>query len=95
MVYTDHYSETLTEILKKLKKKNPKQCEAILKKISSILQAVQENPDHYKPLQHGMAGFKRVHIHKSFVLVFKVDHANRLVKFEDYDHHDNMYRKYR
>ena len=94
MPYADRYSEQLTDILKKLKQRDTAQFEIIRKKIQEILSVLELNPDHYKPLSHSMKGFKRVHIYKSFVLIFKVDAQNKIIWFEDYDHHDNMYRKY-
>ena len=95
MPYADEYSEHLAGILKKLKKRDPKQFESVSKKIREILETLEFSPDHYKPLSHDMKGFKRVHIYTSFVLVFKVIVERKTVRFEDYDHHDNIYRKYR
>lgn len=34
---------------------------------------------------------KRVHI-GHFVLTFIIDHPNKVVSFEDYDHHDKIYK---
>ncbi len=85
------YSEHLTEILKKVKKKSPVQYEIIKKKIEDIKTKIPLNPDYFKNLQHGLSDFKRVHIDKHFVLTFKVNKQNRLIRFEDYDHHDNIY----
>ena len=39
-----------------------------------------------------MKGVLRVHL-GHFVLAFIIDHKNKLVSFEDYDHHDNVYVK--
>jgi len=95
MTYTDYYSEHVTNILKKLKKKDKKQFDIVLKKIDEILVITPANPEHYKPLKKGMSGFRRVHVQKSFVLIFKIDTENETIHFEDYDHHDNIYKKYR
>jgi mRNA-degrading endonuclease RelE of RelBE toxin-antitoxin system len=38
-----------------------------------------------------MKGLNRVHL-GHFVLVFIVDHQAQTVSFEDYDHHDVIYR---
>ncbi len=89
MSYSDFYSEGLTKKLKKLKVKNHVLFEAILKKIDEIL----HNPERYKPLGYNLKGFRRVHIMKSFVLTFKIDKMNKIVKFEDFDHHDKIYTK--
>ena len=89
MVFRDEYSQELTKTLKKLKKKNPKQYEIICKKRNEIL----NDPTRYKNLRYDMKDKKRVHIDKHFVLTFKIDLDNNVVKFLDYDHHDKIYRK--
>ena len=86
-MYADSYSEEIVKKLAKLKKKDPAHYSKIRKKMDSIL----ENPEHsYKFLHHDMKGILRVHI-GHFVLVFVMDHNNKIVSFEDYDHHDNIY----
>jgi mRNA-degrading endonuclease RelE of RelBE toxin-antitoxin system len=87
-MYKDLYSEEIVKKLAKLKKKDPVEYSQIFKKIDSIL----ENPDHeYKYLTHNMKGLNRVHL-GHFVLVFRIDHHNKTISFEDYDHHDIIYR---
>lgn len=81
----------LQKILEKLKKKDSVAFQAIIDKIEEI---VNSNPDSYKPLKH-LQNIKRVHIIKSFVLVFSYDKRNDFLSFLDYDHHDNIYKKYR
>ncbi len=88
MSYTDTYSEEFTKKLKKLKIKDHVLFQAILKKIDEILQ----NPERFKPLRYDLKGFRRVHILKSFILIFKIDEENKTVKFEDFDHHDKIYK---
>ena len=86
-MYTDSYSEEIVKKLVKIKKKDFKHYSVIRKKMDDVL----ENPHHkYKFLHHDMKGFNRVHI-GHFVLVFKIDHENETISFEDYDHHDNIY----
>jgi len=53
-----------------------------------------ESIEHFKNLRYDMKDSKRVHI-GHFVLVFSFNKAQNLVSFEDYDHHDNIYKKYR
>jgi mRNA-degrading endonuclease RelE of RelBE toxin-antitoxin system len=77
----------MQRILKKLAKKDPIAHEALENKILEII----ENPGRYKPLGNVMAGKRRVHL-GSFVLVFSIDEARQAVVFEDYDHHDRVYR---
>ena len=86
-MYVDSYSEEIVKKLSKLKKKDPIHYSKIRKKMDAIL----ENPDHgYKFLHHDMKGISRVHI-GHFVLIFVLDHQNKSVSFEDYDHHDSIY----
>ncbi|MDP2907831.1 MAG: hypothetical protein Q8O03_07875 [Nanoarchaeota archaeon] len=88
-MYTDAYSEDITRKLSKLKKKNSKHYEIVRKKMDWVL----ANPEHRcKDLHYDMKGIKRVHI-GHFVLIFTVDHKKKIVSFEDYDHHDNIYLK--
>ncbi len=75
------------EIFQKLAKKSPKQLEIITKRLQQIL----ENPYRFKPLSNVMKGFRRVHIDKSFILIYSIDKHSKTVVLEDYDHHDNIY----
>ena len=81
----------LQKILEKLKKKDSVAFQAIIDKIGEI---VNSNLDSYKPLRH-LQNIKRVHIIKSFVLVFSFDKRNDFLSFLDYDHHDNICKKYK
>ena len=87
MVYSLEVSGELDKIFNKLIKKYKKQLESINKKILQI----QENPYHFKPLRGDMHGSRRVHIDKSFVLIYEIDERNRKVRLLDYGHHDNVY----
>lgn len=86
-MYRDLYSEQITQKLAKLKKKDINQYSIVRKKMDFIL----ANPEHdYKFLHQNMKGIQRAHI-GHFVLIFIIDHANKIVSFEDYDHHDKIY----
>lgn len=86
-MYADSYSEEITKKLAKLKKKDPNQYSIVRKKMEQIL----ANPDHsYKDLHYSMSGLQRVHI-GHFVLVFIIDNVKKVVSFEDYNHHDQIY----
>lgn len=87
MSYNLEKSELIDRKLRKLGKKNKKQLQIIGKKVKQIL----ENPHHFKPLRGDMKGSRRVHIDKSFVLVFEIDEKIRTVRLLDYDHHDMIY----
>ncbi len=80
---------SLQKELNKLFKKDKKLYEIVMDKIEEIL----ENPQHYKPLKYDLAGEKRVHIMKSFVLKFEVDELNKIVTFVFFGHHDEAYRR--
>lgn len=87
-MYVDLYSEEISKKLAKLKKRDPPHYSKIRKKMDAIL----ANPAHsYKFLTGGMKGVNRVHL-GHFVLVFVVNNKNKTVSFEDYDHHDKIYR---
>ena len=81
----------LKKILVKLFKKDKSTYEAIMNKIEEIV--ASDNIEQYKNLQHDLKNFKRVHIAKSFVLVFSYEKSRDFVSFEDYDHHDKIYKK--
>jgi YafQ family addiction module toxin component len=72
---------------KKLAKKDPKKLILIWKKIDEIIQ----DPHRYKNLRTPLNHLKRVHIDKSFVLIFSVDDNENLIIIEEYEHHDNVY----
>lgn len=77
------------KIFRKLSKKNPKQLIVIHKKIEEI----RLHPGHeYKFLRKPLKAFNRVHIDKHFVLIFKIDHTNKVVDIYYFDSHDNVYK---
>ena len=79
----------LKKKLIKISKKDKKRYEAILNKIEDIVNS--SDVLHYKNLRYDMKDSKRVHI-GSFVLVFSYDESKDFLSFEDYDHHDMIYR---
>ncbi len=81
--------EDLKAHLKKLFKKNRSLYDAVLNKTEEIL----DNPKHFKPLRYDLKGLRRVHLEKSFVLVFEVDEENMTVKLLDLRHHDEIYKR--
>jgi len=90
-MYNFERSDKLIKILEKLFKKDKGRYEATLNKINEVINS--EDPEHYKNLSHDMKQFKRVHIDSHFVLTFKVDKYNNLIKFEDLQHHDIIYHR--
>ncbi len=88
MTYSLEVSSHIDKILKKLVKKDRTQYEMIMRKVEEILERPQAYKNLHSPLQH----WKRVHIMKSFVLTFSVDENKKIVRLEDYEHHDNIYK---
>lgn len=87
MPYSVEIKPGLRLILERLKKKDTVMYRRIVKKMGEIV----ENPHHYKPLSHSMAGVRRVHF-DPFVLTFSINEKESRVEFLDFDHHDNIYR---
>ena len=87
-MYEYELRKSVEKIFFKLAKKNPKQLEITYSKIKEI----RLNPHHYKKLRRPLQHLRRVHIDKSFVLVFSIDESKKLVIIEDYDHHDRIYK---
>lgn len=75
--------------LVKLSKKDKKSYESVMRKIDEVVNS--SNVEHYKNLRYNMKDSKRVHM-GHFVLVFSYDPSKDFISFEDYDHHDNIYR---
>jgi YafQ family addiction module toxin component len=89
MKYEIQIKPSCKESINKLCKKNSILQKAIKNKIEQIL----ENPMHFKPLRHDLAGERRVHIMKSFVLKYEIDENNKTVIFLFFGHHDEAYKR--
>lgn len=87
MNYADVYTDEIQKKMLKLMKKDPQQYSIVRKKMDQIIQTAEHS---YKHLHYSMKGVSRVHI-GHFVLVFVIDHINKTISFEDYDHHDKIY----
>jgi len=88
-MYNFYISEHLQKILNKLSKKDKYTYNQILKKIDEIINS--ENIEHYKNLRYNMKDSKRAHI-GHFVLIFQYKKEENLILFDDFDHHDNIYK---
>ena len=80
----------LQKILNKLSKKDKSLYEQVLKKIEEIINSL--SIEHYKNLRHDLKDKKRIHV-GHFVLVFSFIKSENKIKFLDFDHHDNVYKK--
>ena len=85
--YSIELRKSVEKIFFKLRKKDPEKLKIINKKILEI----KKNPQHYKNLKKPLQNFKRVHIGKSFVLIFSVNKKKYKIIIEDYAHHDSVY----
>lgn len=89
MPYEIFINEKCEEEIKKICKKNRVLGKILRKKMDQIV----ENPYHFKPLKHELAGERRVHVQKSFVLRYEIDEKQRRVNFLFFGHHDVAYVK--
>ncbi|WP_048152889.1 type II toxin-antitoxin system RelE family toxin [Methanolacinia paynteri] len=87
-MYSLFISETLEAKLEKLKKGDKETLVIISKKVKEI----QKNPYHFKPLRHDLKGIRRVHINRSFVLIYEIIEPENAVRLLDFDHHDKIYK---
>jgi len=83
-------SPSLQKKLNKLCSRNKDVYAQVLKKVNEIINS--GDVEHYKNLQHSMKDKKRVHI-GHFVLIFEFIKTENKVIFEDFDHHDNIYKR--
>lgn len=81
---------TLFKKIYKLSKKDKATYSALLKKIEEIISC--EDVNKYKNLKYDFKNLKRVHI-GHFVLVFSYDEEQNLIIFEDFEHHDKIYKR--
>lgn len=85
-------SDEAKEILSKLSKKDPLTAESVGKKIKQIITSDIQTIDHYKNLKNELSDYKRVHVAKSFVLMFKVYKKENFILFDKIKHHDDAYK---
>ena len=87
-MYALEIEETCKKSLIKAGSKNPEFKKAVENKLKQIL----KDPHRFKCLHYPLQNKKRVHLLKSFVMVFEVDEKAKVVRILDIDHHDNIYR---
>lgn len=93
MTFKYDFSDELEETLDKLFKKDRKIYEALMKKIEEIASRDEVAIDFYKNLRYDLKEYKRVHIAKSFVLLFRVLKKEKFILFDKFKHHDDVYRR--
>lgn len=87
MTYDYEIHPKCSREINKLSKRNSLLEKVLKRKINEIL----KNPSHYKPLKYDLAGERRVHILKSFVLKFSIDENQKTITFLAFAHHDKAY----
>ncbi|MFH1587750.1 MAG: addiction module toxin RelE [Candidatus Diapherotrites archaeon] len=88
-MFTPEVSEKLQKILKKILKKDRVRYIAATNKMDEIIKC--DNPDRYKNLKYDLKEMKRVHIDSHFVLIFHFNRKDKMIRFEDLQHHDHIY----
>lgn len=84
-------SDELKETLSKLSSKDKVRALIVNKKIREIINNDNNSIDRYKNCRYDLKDFKRVHIDKSFVLLFKVYKDKNMIFFWRLIHHDEAY----
>jgi YafQ family addiction module toxin component len=92
MVFKAYFSENVKKILSEISIKDSELSVIIKKKIDQILNCDPELINHYKNLRSDLSNYKRVHVNKSFVILFSVDIVNNSIYFVKFDYHDNIYK---
>ena len=86
-------SYELKLVIRKLSKKDRIKVEILNKKIKEIIGNDLSSIDRYKNCRYDLKDYKRVHLDKSFVLLFKVYKEKNMIYFWQLKHHDEAYRK--
>ena len=89
-----NFKITISDDLKKklivLKQKDKTIYLALKKKILQIANCDKSSITHFKNLRGDLKSFKRVHT-GSYVLIFRI--VDDTIIFEEFDHHDKIYKK--
>ncbi|MFH1588194.1 MAG: addiction module toxin RelE [Candidatus Diapherotrites archaeon] len=93
MPFSFDLSDELKATIKVLTKKDKKTVEIINKKIKQVINSDEFTIEHYKNLRNELKEFKRVHIARSFVLLFKVFKEKKFILFDKFGHHDEIYKR--
>ncbi len=80
--------ESLDKKFKKLKKKDREMLMLIDRKLQEIL----DDPYRFKALRKPLQKKRRVHVGRSFVLIYEINEEEKIVTLLDFDHHDNIYK---
>lgn len=86
-------STEIKETINKLYTKDKQLFAELQKKMNQIIDCDKETINHYKNLRYGLSDYKRVHIGKSFVLLFSVNLEKDTINFIKFDYHDKIYKR--
>jgi YafQ family addiction module toxin component len=92
MAFTFDLSDNLKVTIRELLKKDKARVLILNKKIKEIVNCTEKEIDHYRNLRHGLSDYRRVHIDRSFVLIFRVFKKEKHILFERLEHHDRVYK---
>lgn len=84
-------SDELKVLMRKLSKKDPTRVAILNNKIKEVISNDAASIDRYKNCRYGLKECKRVHIDKSFVLLFRVYKEKNMIYFWRLRHHDEIY----
>ena len=87
-MYSLAYFPSCKKEIKKHIRRNKKLKKILENKINEIL----SNPYKFKPLMKPLAGLRRVHVMKSFVLIYKIEEKAKTVVLIRFVHHDETYK---
>lgn len=93
MPFSFDLSEELKSKVGMLARKDKKTAEALNKKIKQIAGSDEAGVERYKNLRYGLSEYKRAHVAKSFVLLFRVFKRERFILFDKFGHHDDIYKR--
>jgi YafQ family addiction module toxin component len=92
MTFSFDLSDNLKATIRALTKRDKARVIILNKKIKEIISCDENSIEHYKNLRNELSEYKRVHIDKSFVLIFKIFKKEKHILFERLDHHDRVYK---
>lgn len=87
MSYVIEFEQRLQKQVAKAGRKNPAFKNALENKIIQI----REDPYRFKPLHAPLQNMRRVHLLKSFVLIYSIDESQKIVRVLAIEHHDDSY----
>jgi len=85
-------SDELRILISKIARKDKIRATILNKKIKEIIENDNNSIDRYKNCRYNLKEYKRVHIDKSFVLLFKVNKEENIIYFWKLKHHDDVYK---